>query len=155
MKRAILACVLVAVAAFASGAWSSSTATTPTEKKLIKDVTTLQKQVKALQAAQKKEATNADAVALLAIVDLCGTVMTADALQGSWQIVDQLSAATQTGKTYFGPQTPLTLSLGGKDICQGLGVSRSQVVPPTVATYQALLGPLNGYRLKGLKLEIK
>jgi hypothetical protein len=57
-------------------------------------------------------------------------------------VIDQASAATQAGKTYFGPQTPVVDTLGGAPICQTIGVNRSQTVPPTAAQLNALLALL-------------
>ena len=142
MKRAIVACLVVGIAAFATGAWSAAPLT-PTEKKLLKDVATLKTQLKTLQADVKAQKLSTQlGLGAVALIAACSDLITADALQGSWQVVDQLSTATQAGKTYFGPQTPVALSIGGQDVCQGLGVSRSQVVPPSVAPYQALLARL-------------
>jgi len=146
MKRLIVACALVAVAFYAAGAWSAS-GPTPTEKKLLKDVATLKNQVKALQAQDKKQNTAADGAALLAatayLLTGCTAETTIDALQGTWQVIDQVSAVTAAPKTFFGPQTPPTASVGGQDLCQILSLSRSQVVPPSAATFQALLAGYN------------
>ncbi|HZR90973.1 MAG TPA: hypothetical protein VFA44_01040 [Gaiellaceae bacterium] len=142
MRWVIVVCALAAAAAYAVGAWSASPPT-PTEKRLLKDVAALKSQVKTLQTQVRTVSSNEqEAAAALAVVAVCGDVLAADALQGTWQVIDQLSSATQAGKTYFGPQTPLAASVASQDVCQALGVSRSQVVPPTVAPYQALLGGL-------------
>jgi hypothetical protein len=82
---------------------------------------------------------------------VCGNELAADALQGTWQEIDQFSAALQAGKTIFGPQTPVTATLQGKDICDVGGISRSQVLPPTVAGYQALLAQFNSNSAKLLE----
>jgi hypothetical protein len=162
MKRATFAACAVAiavVAAYTAGAWSAAPPT-PTEKKLLRDdrkllrdVKALQAQVKTLQSQVKTDETNAtkvrdlaDTAALIAstglAVSFCATAITADALQGTWQVIDQLSAATQAGKTYFGPQTPVDDTVQGQSICQVLQVTRSQGVPPTTATLSALLTAL-------------
>ena len=74
------------------------------------------------------------------------------------QIIDQLSAAQTEapGKTYFGLQAPVTATLSGQDICASGGITRSQVLPPTVAQYQALLAPFHAssdrFQASALKL---
>ena len=70
---------------------------------------------------------------------VCGQTLTADALQGTWQEIDALTA-----KTTFGPQTPIKATVQGKDICEGGGISRAAgVLPPTMAGFQALLSQFN------------
>ena len=73
------------------------------------------------------------------IIGACNTAITADGLQGTWQVIDQLSTATQAGKTYFGPQTPVSDTIAGQHICSAIGVTRSQALPPTSAPFSALL----------------
>lgn len=157
MKRVFLLCALVGVAAYATGAWSAAPPS-PIEQRLLRDVATLKTQVKALQAADKKQNTGintADTVGAVAVVlTICSDEITADALQGTWQVVDEASAALQAGKTYFGPQTPVTATLSGQDICAGGGITRSQVLPPTVAGYQALLAPFHTSSLKFLEAHL-
>jgi len=154
MKRVFLLCALVGVAAYATGAWSAAPPS-PIEQRLLRDVATLKTQVKALQAADKKQNTGintADTIGAVAVVlTICSDEITADALQGTWQVVDEASAALQAGKTYFGPQTPVTATLSGQDICAGGGITRSQVLPPTVAGYQALFAAFHTSSLKFLQ----
>ena len=38
----------------------------------------------------------------------------------------------------------VSVSLSGQDLCQILGITRSQVVPPSAAPFQAFLGGFNG-----------
>ena len=135
MKRVILLGAIGAVALYATVAWSA-TPPTPTEKKLQKDVATLKAQVKAL----KKSVSDARDIAIgIGIIGACNTAITADGLQGTWQVIDQLSAATQAGKTYFGPQAPVDDSISGVHICGEIGVTRIQALPPTTASFSALL----------------
>ena len=167
MKRMLVLLAVVGVAAYATGAWSASPPS-PTEQRLSRDVSTLkneaklaESQVKTLQkqvtTLTKGETTLTKSVKTLTteqgtlLGDLniafafavCSDEVAADALQGTWQIVDQLSAAVQAGKTYFGTQTPVTATVSGQDLCSGVGITRSQVLPPTVAQYQALLAPFH------------
>jgi outer membrane murein-binding lipoprotein Lpp len=135
MKRVLLLGAVLAVALYATVAWSA-TPPTPTEKKLLTDVATLKAQVKTLKASVKQ--TREIAIGL-GIIGACNTAITADGLQGTWQVIDQLSAATQAGKTYFGPQTPVDDTIGTVHICAQIGVTRSQGPPPTAAPFSALL----------------
>ena len=78
MKRVLLFGVVLAVALYATVAWSA-TPPTPTEKKLLRDVATLKVQVKAL----KKSVKDAQDIALGGLViGACNTAITADGLQG-------------------------------------------------------------------------
>jgi hypothetical protein len=150
MKRVFVLCALVGVAAYATGAWSAAPPS-PIEQRLSKDVATLKKQVKTL----KTEVSSTQlAVAATILFTVCGDEIAADALQGTWQVVDQVSAALQAGKTYFGPQVPVTATLSGQDICAGGGLVRSQVLPPTVAGYQALLAAFHTSSLKFLEAHL-
>jgi hypothetical protein len=62
----------------------------------------------------------------LAIYDseACITVLTADALQGTWMLIDKLAPA---GTTYFGTMSPLD----DKGACKGFkGVTRAMLTAP-------------------------
>src|SRR5437588_9315412 len=102
MKRVFVLLALVGVAAYATTAWSAS-GPTPTEQRLLKDVAALKAQVAKLQSADKKQNTAINTVGTIAagafLYSVCSDEITADALQGTWQIVDQISAALQAGKT--------------------------------------------------------
>jgi len=141
----IVAAIVVGVVGYSAAAWSAAPPT-PTEKLLLKDVKALQAKVTKLQTDVKKATATANGAGQAAgaaiIVSGCGLAITADSLQGTWQVIDQISAATQAGKTYFGAQTPVVDTLAGQPICQTIGVSRSQAVPPTVAQHAALLALL-------------
>src|SRR5262249_10974739 len=145
MKRLLVVAAVAATAAFAAGAWSApSSAPTPVEAKLLRDVATLKKQVKTRQASVKKlnknETANALGIAAIALLADCDAAVTADGFQGTWQVIDQLSAATQAGKTYFGAQTPLSDSVSGIGAaCQTIRVTRSQVVPPVITPFDSIL----------------
>jgi hypothetical protein len=140
-----LAALAVIAATYSATAWSAGSVT-PTERRLLRDVKVLQSKVKTLQADVKQlktRATETEEVAGIALlVSACGTAITADAIQGTWQVLDQVSAATQAGKTYFGAQTPVVDTLAGRPVCQAIGVTRSQALPPTSAQYNALLALL-------------
>lgn len=156
---ALLALVLgVAIATYSAAAWSAPAAT-PTELKLQKDVRALKAQVAKLQKADKTQNTAINTIGDIALSDLiysaCVTAVTADAVQGTWQIVDQIAAATQAGKTYFGAQTPVSDSVTGlnQTACQTANVSRSQTLPPTSAQFTALLGNFQSALLRYNRLQ--
>ena len=92
--------------------------------------------------ALQKGVTDAQDLGRAAVyLDVCTAVVTADALQGTWAIIDQIATATQAGKTYFGPQT----ALNDQGLCSsGFGVTRSQTLPPTVAPFASILGLVTG-----------
>jgi hypothetical protein len=155
----VVIALIAAIATYTATAWSAAPPT-PTEKKLLKDVRVLKSQVATLQKDDKTLKANVNdligGISLALVLNACTNAVTADALQGTWQIVDQLSVATQAGKTYFGPQTAVSDILSGltTPACQALRVVRSQALPPTSAQIDALLGVLrsaqlqNGYRLQ-------
>ena len=148
MKRLLVIAALAAAAAYAAGAWSAPS-TTPTEKRLLRDVATLKTQVKSLQKSVKtlkKDVSDAQlGVGAIAILVDCVAAVSADEQQGSWQVTDQISAATQGGKTYFGAQTALSDEVSGLGpACQTLGITRSQVVPPVITPYDSILALFRG-----------
>lgn len=155
MKRVFVLLAVVGVAVYATAAWSAS-GPTPTEKQLLHDVATLKSQVKKLQAQQKTATTAINSVGSLSatavLYTVCSDELAADALQGTWQIADQASAALPAVPK-FGPQSPITATLQGQDVCAAGGVTRSPVTAgavPTVAGYQALLAGFHSSSLKAL-----
>jgi hypothetical protein len=138
----------VAVASYSAAAWSAAPQS-PTERQLLRDVKTLKAQVAKLQKTDKTQTTNISTLAALtAVYGTCATAVTTDAIQGTWQIVDQVAASAQAGKTYFGAQTPVSDSLGGQSACQLLSITRSQAVPPTAAQLAALAGLFGSARFR-------
>jgi hypothetical protein len=132
MKK--LFALAVSAAVFAVPASQAVAATGPTAaqfKALQKQVTTLQKQVKALQ----KKVTDANDLALaVGAYSICQFANTADALQGTWQAVDQREQS-QGRQPVFGAQTPIS----DANLClQGFNVARSHSVPPNVGAFTAL-----------------
>ena len=135
MKRVLLLGLVVAAALYATGAWSAPSQT-PAERRLQRDVASLKAQVKSLK---KSITATRDLAVGIGLIGACNTAITADGLQGTWQVIDQLSAATQSGKTYFGSQTPLDDTIATQHICAAIGVTRSQALPPTVTPFRTLL----------------
>ena len=106
MNKLFAIAVLVAIAASVvalatrSGA-NASTAGDPRVAVLQGQVRALQKQVKVLSAAAVDEKGQIQ-VSFAAVT--CLGAQTADLVQGTWGVVDQIAQAAQQ-KTYFGPQT--------------------------------------------------
>ena len=155
----VVIALVAAIATYSATAWSAAPPT-PTEQKLLKDVRVLKSQVAKLQKDDKTLKANVNdlvgGISLALVLNACTNAVTADALQGTWQIVDQLSAATQAGKTYFGPQTAVSDSLSGltAPACQALQVVRSQALPPTSVQLDSLLGVLRSAKLQsGYRLQ--
>jgi hypothetical protein len=129
-----LAALLAAsmLAAPASGA-------TPAERRLARQVKTLQKQVKALQRSVR----NVQSIAAGAIVySACLTAATSDAFQGTWEAIDRHTAYNAHGVDLFQPQTPIADPLNS---CQRLEVQR-QANPQAEPTTSVFAGLLNIFR---------
>jgi hypothetical protein len=142
MGRTFIIAAVVAVIAVAVGfaahssAAVATTAADPRIGALQKQVKTLQAQMKALQhrvAAQDQE------IGLNYDGDTCLGAQVADLIQGTWNVVDQLSAATQAGKTYFGPQTQVNDYRSCSQLANPSVPRPGIVVPPTVSPLQPLL----------------
>ena len=138
MKKTValtLAALVLAIPATQAGAAKQAGPTAAQFRALQKQVTTLQKQVKTLQKQQKD--TNGLALGLAGVL-VCEDVVITDALQGTWNVVDQIAQATQAGKTYFGAQTPLA----DKGACAAFKITRSQGIPPTALVFNSLVALL-------------
>jgi hypothetical protein len=144
-----LVIALVALFVALSGAAAAGTivatrqASTPTARaaestSLARRVAVLEKKVNPLQ---KQTAVTQGVVGALTFWSVCNAVTTADALQGTWLTIDQLSAATQAGKTYFGPQTLVDDTVAGQHACKVIRVARpgQARVPPTITPFIYLL----------------
>jgi outer membrane murein-binding lipoprotein Lpp len=136
-----LAALLAAtmLAAPASGA-------TPGERRLARQVKTMQKQVKALQRQVKvlqRQMRAAQPSPLLSIAALasvygaCVTAATADAFQATWETIDK-DAVRDVQPEFFPPQTPIADPLNS---CSRLEVQRqaNPAATPTTDVFAALL----------------
>jgi hypothetical protein len=135
MKRIVvlvLATAALALPAAQANAASSAPPTSRQFRALQKQVRTLQAQVKKLQTETSD--LNSFANGLIPLL-ACQDVVVADALQGTWNVIDQISTATQVGKVYFGPQTPLT----DKGACAEFRITRSQTIPANVSVFSSLV----------------
>lgn len=106
------------------------------QSSLARRVATLESKVKGMQKQQSLERA---VIGISMLFTACRVVTTADAFQGTWQTIDQLSAATQAGKTYFGTQTRIDDRVFGQHACTALRLGRSRLVPPNVNWFTALL----------------
>jgi hypothetical protein len=153
MKRIVLfTLVLAAVAlpvAQANAAQSANGPTLAQFKALQKQVAALQAQVKALQKWVPTSCTTSTCGTLKQISSLasfnyeagiCESAVISDQFQATWGVIDQLAAATQAGKTYFGPQT----SISDAGACADLQFTRPAVNPPTAAIFSSLIALLTG-----------
>ena len=100
---------------------------TPTEKQLLKDVATLKTQVKTLQTQQTTMTQTINTVELAwrrrplhRLQRRARRGRAPGHLAGGRPA---LGRAPQAGKTCFGPQTPITATLQGQDVCAAGGVS--------------------------------
>ena len=130
----------LAVVVVAGALAAPAAAATPTERKLAKQIKTMQRQIKVLQGQVKKLRTDMREVqgisASALVFTACSTAATADAFQGTWETIDGLNAATGRPDQYPAP-TPAADPLNS---CQLLEVQRQpSAVPPTTNVFAALL----------------
>jgi hypothetical protein len=138
MKKIVavtLAALVLVIPATQASAAKQAGPTAAQFSKLQKQVTTLQKQVKTLQKQQKD--LDSFTSALVGVL-VCENAVITDAFQGTWNVVDQIAAVAQPGKTYFGAQTPLV----DKGACTAFKITRSQGVPPTALVFNSLVALL-------------
>jgi hypothetical protein len=105
----------------------------PTTRQLAKQIKVLQKQVKTL----KKDVKTADLHAAIALVYAgCSTAVTADALQGTWTVIDQVN-----GTPIFGAQVPVN----DYTVCSALQITRAPTqMPPNISVFNSLLALFSG-----------
>ena len=128
MKRVLVA-ALISLVAMAVAA--PAPAAGPTVKSLARQIKALQKDVKTLKA----QVTTARQIAASALVySACSTAVTADAIQGTWTILD--AKLTPTHGPIFGPQTPTN----DYQTCQPLQITRAPTQsPPNAGVFSSLL----------------
>ena len=150
MKRMfalVFAAVALAIPAAQAHAAGQAAPTAAQFKALQKQVKTLQAQVKTLQKYVPKNCTARTCFTLPQVsaisafgyeAQICQQAVIADAFQGTWNVIDQISTATQAGKIYFGAQTPISDSQS----CSNVELTRSSGVPPTVGVFSSLVSLL-------------
>jgi type II secretory pathway pseudopilin PulG len=108
-------------------------AATPTNRQLAQQIKTLQKQVKALQAQVRTARTLASASA---VYSACGLAVTADAFQGTWATIDDVSNRASQPRTIYGAQAPVN----DFTTCSAFRVTRAPTqVPPNASLFSTLL----------------
>jgi hypothetical protein len=150
MKRMfalVFAAIALAIPAAQAHAAGQASPTAAQFSALKKQVAQLQAQVKALQKWVPKTCSARTCFTLPQVssiagfsyeAQICQQAVVADAFQGTWNVIDQISTATQGGKTYFGAQTPISDS----QACSNIKLSRSSGIPPTVAVFSSLVSLL-------------
>jgi hypothetical protein len=140
VKPALWTLLAAIVAATALAAPAS--AATPTERRLGRQVKTLQSQVKTMQKQVKtlqRQMREVQSVASGALIySACLTASTADAFQGTWETIDKVGALAQpTPLDQYPAQTAIADPLNS---CQRLEIQRQpNIVPPTTNVFAALL----------------
>jgi len=131
MRRVLAFAFAVAVFAVPASQASAAGPTPAQFKALQKQVATLKKQVTKLQ----KDLNDTSELAIgVGAYSICNAANTADALQGTWQALDQRETS-QGRQPVFGAQTPIT----DANICQrGFNVVRSHTIPPSATAFVAL-----------------
>jgi uncharacterized protein YoxC len=148
MKGIAVALVAVAVAVAAQSATAAPrqqnaniAALQAQVKTLAAQVKSLQATVKTLQADVKKNTTDINTVGNFAgVLEMCQAALTADALQGTWAIVDQILVAS-CKPAAFGPQA-LVNDFGACAVFNNIPHAIGS--PPTVASFSALITLLHG-----------
>jgi len=141
MKKLVMVLMLGVVAAAAAAAVVARQDASAASGAGDPRIAVLQKQVKALQAQVKALKANTNdirgQVALNFEGDTCLAALTADLVQGTWGVVDQVAQVAQQ-KTYFGVQTPVSDYQNCADLASPSVPRPGIVVPPTISP----LGPL-------------
>ena len=149
MKRYLVIAVVAAAAATSiafvtrSQAAVSEPSADPQIAALTRQTKALQVQVKTLQGQmrtlQRRVIADEDQVTVNFEGDTCLGAQLADAIQGTWVTIDQLSAATQAGKTYFGSQAPVNDYNNCADLAKPEVPRPGITTPPTINPLRPLL----------------
>ena len=135
------ALVTALVALFAVGAMAApASSATPTERKLSRQIKTMQRQVKVLQGqvrTLRRQMSDVQAVSSAAVIfSACNAAATIDAFQGTWETIDQVNARAGEPDKYPAI-APVADPLNS---CQLLEIQRQpSAVPPTTNVFAALL----------------
>jgi hypothetical protein len=133
---AVLGTAAVSTAGPSAEPQASNASITSLERKLRRT----DARVKKLDARVKKLETRSKLLTTVAAAMLaglaCEAANTADSLQRTWSVIDEMAQATQA-KTYFGPQTPLV----DHQSCSDLDIARGQPAPapPSLRSFQEVI----------------
>ena len=136
MQRMLVAAVVVA----ALSVTATAPAATSPEKlakqvaAMTKRVTALEKKVKTLETKNRELEGLAEAALVLT---LCNISATADVIQGTWSVIDQIAQPT-VQKTFFGPQVAVN---DPTNACAAIRITRTPV-QANIAPFSALLALL-------------
>ena len=134
MKLALAAALVL----FAIVAPTASAARDPNAAKIAtlqKQVKTLQKQVKTLTT---RVANAEDQIDANFTGDTCLGAQTADLIQGTWGVIDQIAQALQS-RTYFGAQTAVDDYQNCANLRQPEVPRQGVAVPPKLSFFQTIL----------------
>jgi len=138
-----LVIAVVAAAAAASIAFAARSQAAVAVPSADPRIAVLQKQVKVLQGQvktlQRRVLDDEAQVTLNFEGDTCLGAQVADAIQGTWVTIDQLSAATQAGKTYFGSQAQVNDYNNCADLARPAVPRPGISAPPTINPLRPLL----------------
>ena len=127
MNRLFAAAVAVVMATAVLAAPAAAVSPQARIAKLERTVKTQQKAIKKLQ----KDVKTANELGLLAAAfAVCSTAITADALQSTWTILNQVP-----GHPVIATQSPV----GDAAVCSKLQVSRPAQVPPNIGPFEQLM----------------
>lgn len=130
--------VLAAALAVFTIAAPTASAADPNAAKIAalqKQVKTLQKQVKTLTA---RVADTQDQLDANFAGDTCLGAQTADLIQGTWGVIDQIAQALQS-RTYFGAQTAVDDYRNCANLRQPDVPRQGVAVPPKLSFFQVIL----------------
>jgi hypothetical protein len=133
----ILVIAAILVGMYAAHSQAAGTASSPDRRvaKLQRQVTSLQKQVTLLNVRVRSISS---ALGAGFEGNTCGLALTADLIQGTWGVIDQMAQALQ-GRTYFGPQTQVNDFRNCADLINPTVPRPTIQVPPTIAPFQPLI----------------
>jgi endonuclease/exonuclease/phosphatase (EEP) superfamily protein YafD len=134
----VVALAAAAVALSGAAAGTARPSADPQVAALQKQVRQTNKTVAKLEARIAKLEKSNKTFNLVAVATIagiaCEAAVTADALQATWGVTDQIAQAAQA-KTYFGPQTPVN----DQSSCSDLDIKRQLPgAAPSVASFTAL-----------------
>jgi hypothetical protein len=144
MKKIVALALAAAALAFPAAQAQAAGPSAAQFKALQKQVAALQAQVKTLQKWVPKSCSARTCFTLPQVsglaafayeAQICQEAVLADEFQATWTVIDQLAAATQSGKTYFGPQT----SISDAQTCSDLRITRPSVIPPNASIFSSFI----------------
>jgi hypothetical protein len=137
MQRTLVAAAVLAAALTSTAGAPAATSPDKLAKQvaaMTKRVTALEKKVKTLETQNRQLSQGLDVVF---VVSVCSAAITADALQGTWTVIDQIAQPTLQ-KTFFGPQVAVN---DPTNACNTIRITRTPV-QANIAPFSALFALL-------------